>query len=105
MLFVITLQYKRLKKLVIDTICSQLYQRVIHNGKRFISLFSETENAARGRIFSHVRPFYERAVSDLDRAMNRSLWVLVTHSSFIEGLLTTKNAARFFMVEPMGKNY
>ncbi len=26
-------------------------------------------------IFSHVRPFYERAVSDLDRSMHRSLWV------------------------------
>jgi hypothetical protein len=30
---------------------------------------------SRGRIFSHVRPFYERAVSDLDRSMHRSLWV------------------------------
>jgi hypothetical protein len=29
----------------------------------------------RGRIFSHVRPFYERAVSNLDRSMHRSLWV------------------------------
>ncbi len=73
--FAITLKCKRLEKLVIDTSCSQLCQRVIHNGKHFISLFSETENAARGRIFSHVRPFYERAVSHLDRSMNRSLWV------------------------------
>ncbi len=30
---------------------------------------------ARGRIFSRVRPFNERAVSDLDRSMHRSLWV------------------------------
>ncbi len=30
---------------------------------------------ARVRIFSHVRPFYERAVSNLDRFMHRSLWV------------------------------
>ncbi len=29
---------------------------------------------SRGRIFSRVRPFYERAVSDLDRSMHRSLW-------------------------------
>jgi hypothetical protein len=29
----------------------------------------------RGRIFSRVRPFYERAVSNLDRSMHRSLWV------------------------------
>jgi hypothetical protein len=30
---------------------------------------------ARGRIFSHGRPFYEQAVSNLDRSMHRSLWV------------------------------
>ncbi len=38
-----------------------------------------------GCIFSHVRPFYEQAVSDLDpkRLMHRPVWV--THSSFIEG--------------------
>ncbi len=41
-----------------------------------------------GRIFSCVRPFYERAVSDLDRSTNRSLWVQVAHSSFIEVLLS-----------------
>ncbi len=29
----------------------------------------------RGRIFSRVWPFYEQAVSDLDRSMDRSLWV------------------------------
>jgi hypothetical protein len=29
----------------------------------------------RGRIFNRVQPFYERAVSDLDRTMNISLWV------------------------------
>jgi hypothetical protein len=28
-----------------------------------------------GCIFRCVRPFYERAVSDLDRSMHRSLWV------------------------------
>ncbi len=44
-----------------------------------------------GHIFSHVRPFYEWAVSNLDRSMRRSLWVLITHSSFIEGSHTTKN--------------
>jgi hypothetical protein len=50
----------------------------------------------RGRIFSHVRPFYEWAVSDLDRYMHRSLWVLVTHSSFIERSHMTKNTASAF---------
>jgi len=29
----------------------------------------------RGRIFSRVQPFYEQAVSNLDRPMHRSLWV------------------------------
>ncbi len=31
--------------------------------------------AALGHILSCVRPFYERAVSDLERSMHRSLWV------------------------------
>ncbi len=31
--------------------------------------------SSRGRIFSHVRPSYEQAVSDLDRSMNISLWI------------------------------
>jgi hypothetical protein len=46
-----------------------------------------------GCIFSHVWPFYEQAVSDLDpkRSMNRPVWV--THRSFIEGSHTTKNTA------------
>jgi hypothetical protein len=47
----------------------------------------------RGRIFSSAQPFYEWTVSDLDRSMHRSLWVLFSHSSFIEGLHTTKNTA------------
>jgi hypothetical protein len=46
-----------------------------------------------GRIFSHVWPFYEWAVSDLDRSMHRSLWVYVAHSSLIEGSHMTKNTA------------
>jgi len=46
---------------------------------------------SRAHIFSCVRPFYKRAMSDLDRSMNRSLWVKVAHNSFIEGLHTTKN--------------
>ena len=40
-----------------------------------------------------MRPLYERAVSNLDRSMHRSLWVLVAHSSFIEGSRMTKNTA------------
>ncbi len=47
----------------------------------------------RGHIFSHVRPFYERAVSNHDRSMHRFLWVYVIHSSFIEGSHMTKNTA------------
>jgi len=31
------------------------------------------EYGTRGRIFSCVRPFYDRAVSDLDRSMHISL--------------------------------
>ncbi len=47
----------------------------------------------RGHIFSHVQPFYERAVSDLDpqRSMHRPFQVAL--SSFIEGSHTTKNTA------------
>ncbi len=47
----------------------------------------------RAHIFSCVRPFYERAVSDLDRSIHRSLWVQVAHRSFIEGSPMTKNTA------------
>ncbi len=47
----------------------------------------------RGHIFSHVRPFCERAVSDLgpQRSLNRP--VQVAHSSFTEGSHTAKNTA------------
>ena len=45
------------------------------------------------QIFSHVRPFHEQAVSNLDRFMHRSLWAKVAHSSFTEGLHTTKKTA------------
>ncbi len=51
------------------------------------------KKSTRGHIFSHVRPFYEQAVSYLGRSIHRSLWVQVAHSSFIEGLLMTKNTA------------
>jgi len=52
-----------------------------------------------GRIFSRVQPFYERAASNPDRPMHRSLWVQVAHSSFIEGSHMTKNKAsgRFYV--------
>ncbi len=46
-----------------------------------------------GRIFSCVRPFYEWVVSNLDRSMHRSVWVLVAHSSIMEGSHMTKNTA------------
>ena len=54
----------------------------------------------RGQILSHVCPFYEQAVSDLDRPMHRSLWVQVTHSSFIEGSHMTKNTAPETLILP-----
>jgi hypothetical protein len=50
----------------------------------------------RGRIFSRVRPFYERVVSELDRSMHRYLRALVARSSLIEGLHMTKNMASGF---------
>jgi len=40
-----------------------------------------------------MRPSYEQAVSDLDSPMTISLWVKVTHSSFIEWSHMTKNTA------------
>ncbi len=53
----------------------------------------EEKRINRGRIFSCERPFYERAVSDLDpqRYMHRP--VKVAHSSFIDWSHTTKNTA------------
>jgi hypothetical protein len=53
----------------------------------------DTAFVPRGRIFSRVRPFYEWAVSDLDRSMHRSLWFYVTHSTYIHRSHTTKNMA------------
>ncbi len=49
-----------------------------------------------GCIFSHVWPFYERAVSNLGplRYMHRP--VQVTHSLYKEGLHTTENTASEF---------
>jgi hypothetical protein len=55
--------------------------------------FYLTISLSRGSIFSHVRPFYVQAVSDLDRSMHRSLWVYVAHNSFIEGSHRIKNMA------------
>jgi hypothetical protein len=57
---------------------------------------SNPKSALTGRIFSHVRPLYERAMSDLYRSMHRSLWVWVAHSLFLEGLHMTKNTASAF---------
>jgi hypothetical protein len=74
--------------------------------KIFYSTFTEgepyhhlTDGPTRGRIFSCVRPLYERAVRDIDRSMHISLWVLVAHSSFIEGSQTTKNTASVVLSE------
>ncbi len=46
-------------------------------------------NLFKGRIFSHERPFYERAVSNLDTQISMHRPVQVTHNSFIEGLHAT----------------
>jgi hypothetical protein len=52
-----------------------------------VSLFPGVLNVTKtwGHSFSRVPPFHEWAVSDLERSMNRSLWVYVTHSSFMRG--------------------
>ncbi len=50
-------------------------------------------NEPRGCIFCCVRPFCERAVSDLNPVRYIHRPVQVAHSSFIEGSLTTKNTA------------
>jgi hypothetical protein len=58
--------------------------------------FKKIENnkfLTRGHIFCCVRPFYERAGSNLDRPMHRSLWTWVTHSSFKKGSHMTKYTA------------
>jgi hypothetical protein len=62
------------------------------DGEELASL-DRYRTGARGLIFSCVQPFYERAVSDLDRPMHRFLWVQVAHSMFIQGSHTTKNTA------------
>ncbi len=65
-----------------------------HNGSSRMTRSKMTfirTTLSRGRIFSGVRPFYEQVVSDLGRSRHRSLWVQVTHSSFIEGSHMTKN--------------
>jgi hypothetical protein len=56
-------------------------------GKKFYNIDT------RGSIFSRVQPFYERAVSNLDRSMYISIWVQVTQSLFIERSHMTKNRA------------
>ncbi len=55
--------------------------------------FQVFSSKTRDHIFSCVRPFYERAVSNLDPQRSMHLPVQVTHSSFIEGSHTTKNMA------------
>jgi hypothetical protein len=54
---------------------------------------SKSEDMSRGHIFSRVRPSNERAVSNLDRSVNISLWVWVAHSSFTKGSHMAKNMA------------
>ncbi len=59
----------------------------------FVPKFRFEIGINRGHIFSCVQPFYERAVSDQDRSLQRSLWVMVAYSLFIEGSHMTKNTA------------
>jgi hypothetical protein len=65
----------------------------VHNKQSHGGAMTYTKTTSWGCIFSHVRPFHERAVSDLGRYMHRSPWVMIPHSSFIEGSHTTKNTA------------
>jgi hypothetical protein len=48
--------------------------------------------ATRGHIFSHVLPFYERAVSDLD-LRDLCIDLFRSLSSFIDGSHVAKNTA------------
>ena len=54
--------------------CSKNPPWIADNQQNIVVNFHQ-DFVARGHIFSHVRPFYERPVSDLDRSMHRSLWV------------------------------
>jgi len=73
-------------------LCSKLVRlpktdKVTDNNKKTLAYYmayplsvnykSETfySKGFRGRIFSHVRPFFECAVSNLDRSMHRSLCI------------------------------
>jgi hypothetical protein len=55
--------------------------------------FLLSSNRLKGHLSCQRPYFYERAVSDLDRSINISLWVKVVHSSFTEGSHMTKNTA------------
>ncbi len=48
--------------------------RVSDEEKSLEKLKANVIKEYRGHIFSHVRPFYERAESNLDRSTHRSLW-------------------------------
>ncbi len=48
---------------------------LIKNLGSLLNAFTAKAYYTRGHIFSHVRPFNERAVSNIDRPMHRSLWV------------------------------
>ncbi len=48
---------------------------LITNKQQDIVVNLHQDFVSRGHIFSHVRPSYERAVSDLDKSLNISLWV------------------------------
>ncbi len=79
--------YTRLEKLVKNRHTSLLRKFINQGQKGFITLAQVqhrvTQSAtflllccvSRGRIFSCVRPFYERALSDLYRSLHRSLQV------------------------------
>jgi hypothetical protein len=73
----------------------QFYKNCLYHCMHAYAVFSKF---TRGHIFSHVRPFFERAVSNLDRSMHISLWVKVAHSSFIEGSHATKNTASGYFI-------
>ncbi len=47
----------------------------VSNNMFIVQTTGQYFNLTRGHIFSCVRPFYERVVSDLDKSMHRSLWI------------------------------
>ncbi len=70
---------------------NQFLSSACFSNSDFVISGKKQNNSSRGHIFSCVRPFCERAVSDLDPQRYIHRPVQVAHSSFIGGSHTTKN--------------